>query len=182
LEEIYEELQDKDIAYAGPWHLLSTQGAQYVRFPKEVFETRAGTCIDLALLMAACIEAICIQSVPLAPVVILLRRGPDAHAIVGCWIGASPWLSSQKGKLPENLEPVLEEVDFRYVEARQVPDSLIVMDSVSFTASGSGKKTFVDCRRKGYEYLCDVASGRIEFWHALDIATARKKEILGFKI
>jgi hypothetical protein len=50
--------------------------SQRLRTPSDILESRSGTCIDLALLLASCLEYIDIY-----PVVVLLQ----GHAFVGYW-------------------------------------------------------------------------------------------------
>ena len=66
---------DFPLGYIGP---SSESGAtsQRVRSPSRVLAERRGTCLDLALLVAACLEAI-----GLDPVVCLMR----GHALAGYW-------------------------------------------------------------------------------------------------
>lgn len=54
---------------------------QKIRFHEQVLSEKQGTCIDLALLMAACLE-----DAFLNPVLILFKTGPSQmHMILGCW-------------------------------------------------------------------------------------------------
>jgi hypothetical protein len=66
-----------DISYINPPPTYSPQ-AQRLRTPTEILRTRSGTCIDLALLYAACLE-----SIDIYPVIILYA----GHANVGYWRG-----------------------------------------------------------------------------------------------
>jgi hypothetical protein len=54
------------------------QRAQRLRTPTDVLRTKSGTCIDLALLFAACLEYVDIY-----PVIFLL----PGHALPGYWVG-----------------------------------------------------------------------------------------------
>jgi hypothetical protein len=64
-----------DLRYINPPPTYSQQ-SQRLRTPSEVLRSRAGTCIDLALLLAACLEYIDIY-----PVLFLL----PGHALPGFW-------------------------------------------------------------------------------------------------
>ena len=66
---------DYDLAYMPPPPAYA-QSSQRLRSPGEVLEHRRGTCLDLALLFAACLELIDIY-----PVIFLLKR----HALHGYW-------------------------------------------------------------------------------------------------
>lgn len=59
-----------------------TPGAQRVRTPGQIFAGRHGTCLDLALLFAACLEYI-----GLMPVIFLIQ----GHAFPGYWRSEQAW-------------------------------------------------------------------------------------------
>ena len=70
-------LHDWRLGYINPPPTYSgTLDSQRLRMPSTVLQHRAGTCIDLALLFAACLELIDVY-----PVIFLL----DGHALPGWW-------------------------------------------------------------------------------------------------
>ncbi len=73
---IYAALQTENLAYTMPPASFGSVG-QRVRLPHAVLEQKCGTCIDLSLLYAACLEAV--QLRPL----LLFTAG---HAFAGCWL------------------------------------------------------------------------------------------------
>jgi len=73
---IYGALQQENIAYILPPASFEIDG-QKVRLCGDIKEQRQGTCLDLALLYAGCLEA-----VGLHPMLIIL----DDHAFAGCWL------------------------------------------------------------------------------------------------
>jgi very-short-patch-repair endonuclease len=73
---IYQALAAERIRYISPPASFEETG-QKVRFPTEVIGQQFGTCLDLALLFAACCE-----QAGLHPL-ILMHHG---HAYAGCWI------------------------------------------------------------------------------------------------
>jgi very-short-patch-repair endonuclease len=73
---IYKSIGELGIRYINPPASFETSG-QKVRFPSEIVSQRFGTCLDLALLCAACCE----QS-GLRPFVFI----HDGHAYAGCWL------------------------------------------------------------------------------------------------
>ena len=77
-QSIYEALQSFGIAYVHPPASFEQQG-QKVRTPEQVLGERLGTCLDLALLYAACLE-----QAGLHPLVVLV----DGHAASGVWLEA----------------------------------------------------------------------------------------------
>lgn len=79
---------DFDLTYINPPPAYAPS-SQRLRSPSEVLENRRGTCIDLALLLAACLEYIDIY-----PVIFLLI----GHAFPGYWRG---WELHQSFSVPE---------------------------------------------------------------------------------
>lgn len=73
---IYAALQTGNIIYNNPPASYEAAG-QRVRLPHAVMEGKQGTCLDLTLLYAACLEA-----AGLFPLVFFIRR----HAFGGCWL------------------------------------------------------------------------------------------------
>lgn len=73
---IYAALQDIEIAYITPPASFEATG-QRVRLAYDVLQGKMGTCLDLTLLFASCLEAVSIN-----PIVILL----DSHAFLGVWL------------------------------------------------------------------------------------------------
>jgi hypothetical protein len=68
-------VQDYRLLYVNPPPAYTYRN-QRLRTPSEILQTRSGTCIDLALLLASCLEYIDIY-----PVMVLL----SGHAFVGYW-------------------------------------------------------------------------------------------------
>ena len=75
-EAIWAALADRCIAYVLPPASFE-QAGQKVRGPGDVLERRVGTCLDLSLLYAACLE-----QAGLNPVLVLTA----GHAFVGVWL------------------------------------------------------------------------------------------------
>lgn len=73
---IYAALAQQKIIYNNPPASYEMSG-QRVRLPHSVLEQKLGTCLDLALLYASCIEA-----VGLHPLLVFLK----GHAFCGCWL------------------------------------------------------------------------------------------------
>lgn len=90
LKALYEVLAARKTIYREP-QLCNSEGlpARYqdIRLPHRVLAKGEATCLDLALLVASCLEYI-----GLHPVIVL--TGPEAdtpkHAFVACWKGATP--------------------------------------------------------------------------------------------
>lgn len=73
---IYAALAQQKIIYNNPPASYEMSG-QRVRLPHSVLEQKLGTCLDLALLYASCLEA-----VGLHPLLVFLK----GHAFCGCWL------------------------------------------------------------------------------------------------
>lgn len=73
---IYTALQKENIAYCVPPASYEIVG-QRVRLCDAIFSQKLGTCLDLSLLYAGCLEA-----VGLNPLIIFLK----GHAFTGCWL------------------------------------------------------------------------------------------------
>lgn len=73
---IYAALQEENIAYTMPPASFEKTG-QRVRIPEYVLEKKQGTCIDLAVLFASCLEAININ-----PILMIVK----GHAFVAYWL------------------------------------------------------------------------------------------------
>ena len=73
---IYAALREREIAYCVPPASYENSG-QRVRLPDMVLTEKLGTCLDLSVLYASCLEA-----AGLNPVIIFT----DCHAFCGCWL------------------------------------------------------------------------------------------------
>lgn len=73
---IYSALQSENIAYCVPPASYGQSG-QRVRLCDTLLQQKLGTCLDLTLLYASCLE-----QAGLHPLLILLKQ----HAFVGCWL------------------------------------------------------------------------------------------------
>ena len=73
---IYAALQEQKIIYNNPPASYEVMG-QRVRLSHIVLEKKEGTCLDLAILYASCMEA-----VGLYPLIVFIK----GHAFAGCWL------------------------------------------------------------------------------------------------
>ena len=78
-ESVYDALCELDLVYSDPPASFEGLG-QKVRTPDRVLEERAATCLDSAVLMASCLEAIGLDSV------LVIVQG---HAFVGLLMGGN---------------------------------------------------------------------------------------------
>ncbi|KGL41361.1 DUF4011 domain-containing protein [Listeria sp. SHR_NRA_18] len=76
IQAIYEALKQEEIAYSTPPASFE-RSTQKIRFPQTIKEYKLGTCLDLTLLMAACIELL-----GLRPIIVFYK----GHANLGVWL------------------------------------------------------------------------------------------------
>jgi hypothetical protein len=134
---------------------------QMIRFHHQVLEELEGTCIDLALLLAACLE-----NVHRDPVVIIVKTGQDAltgtsvqHAVVGCWLNNSRLTAAVLREQDEIRRLVLGEAA-----------NILVIDPIGFARTRQFPEgmDFSKAREQGERYI----SGSLVD-HALDVVAAR---------
>jgi hypothetical protein len=124
--------------------------SQKIRLPHQVLldtihKRGQGTCIDLALLLAACLEHVGVQ-----PLIALLDMGVWWHALVGCW-----------DQPRANLEPIL-------VEKQRTLKGVLWVDPLGCTQSPLHRRTFPDICAAAEQFLENNS-----FLFAVDIAAAR---------
>ncbi len=73
---LYAVLQELNIAYTMPPASFERMG-QRIRTPQEVIQNKQGTCLDLTVLYASCLEAVGIHSI------VIVIKG---HAFAGYWL------------------------------------------------------------------------------------------------
>lgn len=132
---------------------LSTNGCGY----------GVGTCIDLSLLFAACLE-----HVSLKPVMIFVRTSRNRlHAFVGCW----------QNKPGKSFDLFIQYNDLR---TALINNNMICIETTGLT--GEHQLDFEAAIEAGNKHLVDVASCEQEkkkanFAFALDITAARENKL-----
>lgn len=143
---VYEALRREEIIYNNPPASFEKTG-QRVRLAHTVLDQKQGTCLDLALLYGACLEA-----VGLHPLLIFLR----GHACGGCW-------------LEENTFPDCVVDDLSALEKRmaQGAEEMLLVECTAFTsgknigfdgAVESGRRHFRNPDE--FRYVIDVRRSR----------------------
>lgn len=148
LAAIYKAIAELRLRYINPPASFEETG-QKVRFPRDIIDQRFATCLDLALLVAACCE----QS-GLHPLV-LLQKG---HAYAGCWLEDRTF-----------DEPATD--DLQRVRKLVELESITVFETTALTSDRA--TTLEDAERLAKPHL----EPAIEFRHALDIRRARMARI-----
>jgi hypothetical protein len=152
LEERYDLIYENEPrTYAPDWQL--------VRFQQQTLSELQGTCIDLALLFAACLE-----NIHLDPLLIIIETGQDMvggiiqHALIGCWTQAIA---------PES--PVI--YDEQQIRTWVESGAILLLDSKGFTPTWEypEKMTFVQCQKEATRYLQEFP-----LCYALDVVLARE--------
>ena len=114
---LYEEpdISEKYQTVKPPHHIL----------PPELQDKQGiGTCLDLSLLFAACLE-----NIGLCPVVILTgnEKYTFSHAIIGCWIGSTP---SSKAIIYDKV----------WIEREIENKNLIILEATGIALGANSKK------------------------------------------
>ena len=148
---VYKALQEQNIVYAEPPASYESAG-QRVRLCDEVLNQKIGTCLDLSVLYASCLEAIGLN--PL----LVLRRG---HIFPGVWL--------EDNTFPESVQDDESLLTKRLAEGSQV---LAVVES---TLLAAGKNASFDDARRAAEY--EIKSLHDMDWF-LDIRRARLSHVL----
>ena len=148
---IYAALQAENIAYMMPPPSYFAAG-QRVRLADTVLNTKQGTCIDLALLYAACLEAI-----GLSPLIVLT----EGHAFGGFWLGQQTF--------PECINDDPAALTKR---AAKGIDELCLIECTAYTA-GKDSTDFEGAERLAMKNLEDTESFRF----TVDISRCRASGI-----
>ena len=123
---IYKALQEQNIVYAEPPASFETSG-QRIRLCDEVLDQKLGTCLDLTVLYAGCLEAIGLN--PL----LVLQKG---HIFAGLWL--------EESTFPERVQDDVSLLTKRLAEGSKV---LAVVECTLFTAG----------KNAGFDDACQTA-------------------------
>lgn len=148
IEAIYRAVADQDLGYINPPASFENEG-QKVRLPDDLLANRMGTCLDLALLIAACFE-----QAGLNPLIVLLQ----GHAFVGVWLTDQSFADAA---IDEPLR----------IRKRAELDEVCVVESTAVT--NRPVPSFVDAQRAAMRRLTDPQ----QFACAIDIRSARSMSI-----
>ncbi len=143
---IYETIQAFNVTYSNPPASFETTG-QKVRTPEQVLEQQMGTCLDLSVLLAACLE-----QVGLHPLILVLK----GHALPAVWL--------QEHELAEGATD-----DGVRLRKHADLEMLLVFDSSA--VASRPLVPFSQAVRRGRAYLDEP-----EFRYAVDIRGARRQQ------
>ncbi|MEX1026015.1 MAG: DUF3320 domain-containing protein [Planctomycetota bacterium] len=142
---IYAALQAAELTYVNPPAGFADEG-QRIRLPRDIGAHRLATCLDAALLAAACLE-----QAGLYPLLIVV----EGHALCGVWLAEECF-----------GEPIIEEL--RRITKRVELEELVVFDATAATTRPS--VDFDAARAEAERHL----KGGTEFRFAIDVARARR--------
>lgn len=149
-EAIWAALADRRIAYVLPPASFEQFG-QKVRGPSDVLDRKVGTCLDLSLLYAACLE-----QAGLNPVLVLTV----GHAFVGLWLKDEDFSSAFVD-------------DMQLLRKRRDLQDLILVETTLLTANPPA--TFSAATGQGSSQVEDTAPAALEV--AIDIRRCRRRGI-----
>ena len=112
---IYEALRSEALVYAAPPASFEQTG-QRIRLADKVLNEKIGTCIDLSLLVASCLEA-----VGIFPLIVLMR----GHAFVGAWLKEDMMYSQN----------ISDDASYLLKMAADGVNQVVLLEATSLTAS-----------------------------------------------
>lgn len=144
VEAVYRALQDAlNITYIGAPPSFE-QAGQKIVLPHEILEHQRGTCLDLALFLAGCLER-----AGISPVIFLV----PGHAFLGYW------------RAPIGFEQATVR-DLDVVRAAYVSGQLAAINSTTFT---NENRPIDVAAQEGRKYLDEMQAGS----YAIDVCAAR---------
>ena len=143
---VYAALQEKNIAYTVPLASYETMG-QKIRLPEETIQQNMGTCLDLSVLYAACLEA-----VGLHPVLVFEQE----HCYAGAWLSDYTF-----------AEPYVDDITALRKRTADGMEQLAFIECTDFVV---GKKIDFDESRKNAKNEIDHSC---KFTMAVDITRSR---------
>ncbi len=148
----YAAIQKKNIVYAEPPASFSVLG-QRIRTPETIMEQRLGTCMDMTLLYAACLEAM-----GLHPLLVMM----NGHIFAGVWLKER---SIDELKAGNVIIDNLEQLTMRFNNGADE------MTFVECTAMCSGKQMSFEDAEKAAK-LGNLSNSQ-EFRFAIDVQLSR---------
>ena len=146
---LYAAIAAEDLQYANPPASFGTAG-QKIRTPDRILAGRLGTCLDLTMLFASCLEQVGLNAV------VLFKAD---HAWIGCWLTDSSFQT-----------PAVDDV--QAIRKRVQSGELLAIET-TLLASG-GRMALKAASDAGFAHLNDEASFRF----GIDIKRARERRIL----
>lgn len=143
---LYTTLCNEGLHYVEPPASFGTDG-QKIRTPSRILEHRVGSCLDLSMLFASCLEQAGLGAV------VLLKEG---HAWVGAWLHDTAF-----------PDPLVDDV--QSVRKRVASGELLVFETTGIAQHPSRRPSLRMALEQGQSYLTDGG----QFLYAIDIRRAR---------
>jgi hypothetical protein len=161
---------EEGLSYMAPPPVFST-ARQRIRTPSQITRVRSGTCLDLALLFAGCLEAVDIY-----PVLFLFK----GHAFPGYWrsieaheeFRRNPWATA--GMAGSGGAEGPREAAFLEVQTRVFQQDLVPLETVGLTRRAS----FAEGLRQGLENMASLSG----FEGLVDVRLSRLRGVLPLPI
>lgn len=150
LAALWSVLQSQHIGYVLPPAAFEERG-QKIRIPSQIIEAKLGTCLDISLLFASCLE-----QCGLHPLLIFTK----GHAFAGCWLNE------------DTLASMLTD-DVTALRKRIALKELIVVETTLLISKEP--IGFYDACKQGASSLREERSG--DFLCVLDLCRARAQHI-----
>ncbi|MFO0520472.1 MAG: DUF4011 domain-containing protein [bacterium] len=143
---LYATLCNEALHYVEPPASFGTDG-QKIRTPGRILEHRVGSCLDLAMLFASCLEQAGLGAV------VLLKEG---HAWIGAWLHDTSF-----------PDPLVDDV--QSVRKRVASGELLVFETTGVAQHPAQRPSLRIALERGQSYLADGG----HFLYAIDIRRAR---------
>jgi very-short-patch-repair endonuclease len=147
---LYSTVSAEGLEYAEPPASFGTDG-QKIRTPERILENRVATCLDLAMLLASCMEQAGLRAV------ILIK---EAHAWLGVWLHAACF--------PDPLTD-----DVQAVRKRVETGEFLVFETTGIANHHSRRPSLRIAVEQGRAHLLEDGT----FRYAVDIRRARELQI-----
>ncbi|MCQ2148601.1 MAG: DUF4011 domain-containing protein [Bacteroidales bacterium] len=152
---IYRALKKEKLIYAVPPASFGKSG-QRVRLSDEVLTNKVGTCLDLTLLMASCIEA-----VGMNPIIVLFRN----HALLGVWLS---------DEMAPNM--IMDDPSFLTKATAAGIYRMVLVESTCLTGDDSFEKAASSAEATVRD--SETENGNLVFDMYIDVARCRLEKIL----
>jgi len=149
---LFIALKKQNLIYAVPPASYG-KGGQRIRLADEVLTGKVGTCLDLSLLMASCLEAMGMN-----PLIVLFRT----HALVGCWLS-----DEMSANMVMDDQSFLTKATAAGISRMVLVESTRLTDNTSFESAAAEAESTVraseveDATQK-FDMYVDVAKCRLE--------------------
>lgn len=112
---VYEALRELGLVYVSPPPSFEENG-QRIRMADDVMAHKQGTCLDLAVTFASCLE-----SIGLHPIIVIIK----GHAFVGCWLVNKHY-----------PQTICDDVSFLSKSMADGIDEIVVVETTELTRKG----------------------------------------------